>query len=56
MSEKRDEINGDICAVRSAINGLWDNKLHSSHEQKSETRQLFIKFRELVHFNTDAEI
>ena len=56
MSEKRDEINGDICAMRSVINGLWDNKNHSSHEQKFEIQQLFIKFRELVHFNMDAEI
>lgn len=55
MSEKRDSINCDICALRSAINGLCDNKKHSSHEQKTEIREIFSNLKGLVLFNMDAE-
>lgn len=47
LSEKYDDINGDICAMRSAISNLWDNRKYLSCEQKSEIQQVFIKLKEL---------
>ena len=54
--ETQDIINCDICAMRSSINGLWDNHKDSTHDQKTEIREIFIRLRELVLFNMDAEI
>ena len=56
MTETQDNINCDICAMRCAINGLLDNKQDSTNEQKTEIKEIFLRLRELILFNMDAEI
>ena len=56
MTDKHEEINGDICAIRCAVNGLYDNKENSTSDQKAEIREIFLKLRDLILFNMSAGI